>query len=244
MEIVSIIPARSGSKGIRDKNLQEVGGKTLLEWSILASLQTKGIDRTFVSTDSEEYAKQAIQAGAEVPFLRPKELATDTSSDYEFILHAIRELANVDKRPDLLVHLRPTTPFRDPMVIEAAIEEFRSSTNNYSALRSVHEMSESAYKTFEIDNKDYLVQVFTKERDIEKSNKARQAFPSTYSPNGYVDVISSDFIESEGKIHGDRVKAFITERVVEVDDLYDLEFLNMSLKVSQSPYERIFGRQL
>ncbi len=242
MEVISIIPARSGSKGIPNKNLQQVGGKSLLEWSIRASLKTRGINRTIVSTDSKEYAILATEMGAEVPFLRPSELAKDSSPDLDFIRHAIVRLGEMGARPDLIVHLRPTTPFRDPQVIERAINEFASSIKEYSALRSVHEMSESAYKMLEINNDGQLVQIFTHSRDIEQSNKARQTFPATYSPNGYVDVLSTDFIEIENKIHGNRVKAFITDRVEEVDVLSDLEFLSISLGVNNVAYERVFGR--
>ncbi len=241
MEVISIIPARSGSKGIPNKNLKEVGGKSLLEWSIKASLKTRGINRTIVSTDSEEYALLAIEMGAEVPFLRPKELAQDSSPDLDFIRHTLASLAEMNARPDLIVHLRPTTPFRDPQVIESAINEFASSRAKYSALRSVHEMSESAYKMLEIDTEGKLMQIFTKSRDIEQSNMARQSFPATFSPNGYVDVLSSDFIEIENRIHGDRVMAFITERVEEVDVAADLEFLSISLDMSNVAYERVFG---
>jgi N-acylneuraminate cytidylyltransferase len=241
MEVVSIIPARSGSKGITNKNLQEIGGKKLLDWSIKASLRTKNINRTLVSTDSQEYSNLALALGADVPFLRPAEFASDTSPDLDFIRHAISKLSEKGTRPDLIVHLRPTTPFRDPHVIERAIQEFIKDGPKYSALRSVHEMSESAYKTLEIDPNGLLVRVFTNIQDIENSNMARQSFPTTYSPNGYVDVIATDFVEAENKIHGDRVKAFITERVLEVDDVTDLEFLNVSLKMNHVPFEKVFG---
>jgi CMP-N,N'-diacetyllegionaminic acid synthase len=237
----SIIPARAGSKGIPNKNLQEVGGKKLLEWSIRASLQTPNISRTIVSTDSEEYAEIALSLGAEVPFLRPQEFASDSSPDSDFILHAISKFKDSGECPDFLVHLRPTSPFRNPKTIEAAIKEFGSLYKTHSALRSVHQMSESAYKMLEIDELGHLTQIFTKEKDIEQSNRARQIFPTTYSPNGYVDVISCKYAETERKIHGNKVKAFITENIVEVDDWADLEYLNVSLKISLDPYNRIFG---
>ena len=241
MEVISIIPARSGSKGIPNKNLQEVGGRNLLSWSIEASLRTQNIGRTIVSTDSFEYSKLATELGAEVPFLRPAELALDSSPDIDFIKHAIFRLTEMNARPDLIVHLRPTTPFRDPQVIDRAIAEFINSSSRYTALRSVHEMSESAYKTLEIDSEGQLMSVFTNYCDIEQSNMARQSFPTTYSPNGYVDVIATNFVEKENKIHGSRVKAFVTPKVIEVDDASDLEYLNVSLGINQTPYQKVFG---
>jgi N-acylneuraminate cytidylyltransferase len=241
MEVISIIPARSGSKGILNKNLQEVGGKNLLSWSINASLRTQNIGRTIVSTDSIEYSNLATELGAEVPFIRPADLARDSSPDIDFIKHAIIRLTEMGARPDLIVHLRPTTPFRDPQIIEQAISEFIISGSRYSALRSVHEMSESAYKTLEIDSEGQLMSVFTNHCDIEQSNMARQSFPTTYSPNGYVDIIATNFVELENKIHGGRVKAFVTPKVIEVDDASDLEYLNVSLEISQTPYQKVFG---
>jgi len=243
MEVISIIPARSGSKGIPNKNLQEVGGKNLLDWSINASLRTRAISRTIVSTDSIEYSRMATELGAEVPFLRPAKFAKDSSPDLDFIKHAILKLTDLGARPDFIVHLRPTTPFRDPNLIEQAINEFINSSSRYSALRSVHEMSESAYKTLEINSEGHLMSVFTNNCDIEQSNMARQSFPTTYSPNGYVDIIDTNFVEKENKIHGSQVRAFVTPRVIEVDDKSDLEFLNVSLQVSPSPYKRVFGGQ-
>ncbi len=241
MNVISIIPARSGSKGIIHKNLQELGGKTLLEWSIKLSLKTKNINKTIVSTDSQEYAQICENLGAEVPFIRPNALATDSSTDFEFMLHAIQELENRNQYTDFIVHLRPTTPFRDPKVVFDAISTFIRSDGEYTALRSVHEMSESAYKTFEISNTGSLVQVFSLDPDIERSNNARQAFPKTYSPNGYVDVISVPFLKAEGKIHGNRVLAYLTNRVHEVDNHSDLEILNTQLELNRTPYLKIFG---
>jgi N-acylneuraminate cytidylyltransferase len=241
VNIISIIPARSGSKGIIHKNLQELGGKKLLEWSIRLSLKTKNINRTIVSTDSQEYARICESFGAEVPFIRPNALATDTSTDFEFMLHAIEELESRNQHVDFIVHLRPTTPIRDPRVVDDAISKFVKSDGKYTALRSVHEMSESAYKTFEISNNGSLVQVCSHNPDIENSNNARQTFPKTYSPNGYVDIISVPYLKTERKIHGNHVLAYLTDRVLEVDNQFDLEILNTQLELNPAPFLEIFG---
>ena len=237
--VVSIIPARSGSKGIRDKNIQIIGGKTLLEWTILASIKSEQIDRTIVSTDSEIYAELCINAGAEVPFIRPAAISGDKSTDFQFISHAMDYLESEGKISDLLVHLRPTTPLRDPETIDKAVNEFKENKKRFSSLRSVHEMGESAYKTFEISENGNLQTVFTKINEIDSSNNTRQNFPKTFVANGYVDVLNCEFISDKSQIHGDNVKAFLTEPVLEVDTLWDLELIQMQVVSNPNLLKRI-----
>lgn len=239
--VLAIIPARSGSKGVKDKNLAQIEGKTLLEWSIAAAKNSGKIDSILVSTDSSEYAKIAEKAGAEVPFLRPAEISSDKSTDYEFINHAINELRKNNKRPELIVHLRPTSPFRDPIIIDKAIEKFEEIKESHTSLRSIHEMSESAYKTFEVDENNILMSLCSNSYEIDNSNSARQKFPKTYNPNGYVDILSTNYIEKNGEIHGNRVYGFITAKILEVDSQEDLELLRYYSKLNKDIFNRVFG---
>lgn len=225
--IVALIPARSGSKGVPHKNVKALGGRPLIEWSIKACLKSRLIDRVIVSTDSPQYADLAVQLGAEVPFLRPAEISTDRSTDFDFVLHALDWFAAHAEEPEFLVHIRPTTPYRSPALIDAAIEAFQDEPRA-TALRSVHEMSESAYKTFEIAPAGQLKRLGVDSTALDAANNARQQFPATYQANGYVDVLSSRFIRGNRLIHGDRVMPFITPTVVEVDteeDFFLLEFM-------------------
>lgn len=225
--VVALIPARSGSKGVPHKNIKSLGGHPLIEWSIKACLKSGLIDRVIVSTDSPEYAELSVKLGAEAPFLRPAEIAGDRSTDYDFVLHALDWFAAHGGEPEFLVHIRPTTPYRAPALIDAAIEAFRNESRA-TALRSVHEMSESAYKTFEIAPAGQLKRLGADSTALDAANNARQQFPATYQANGYVDVLSSRFVRSHGLIHGDWVMPFITPAVVEVDtedDFAHLEFL-------------------
>ena len=112
--VVALIPARSGSKGVANKNLRTLQGKSLLEWSVRAAKESQQITRTVVSTNSNDYANLAKEVGAEVPFLRPESISQDKSSDFEFVKHALDFFDDEGHIPDLIVHLRPTTPFRDP----------------------------------------------------------------------------------------------------------------------------------
>ena len=238
--VVSLIPARSGSKGVKNKNLRLLQEKSLIEWSIGASIRTEMISRTVVSTNSTEYADMAKKAGADVPFLRPDSISQDQSTDLEFIVHALDFFEKEGRIPDLIVHLRPTTPFRDPLIMNQAIRTGSDLESGFSAIRSVHEMSESAYKSFEIAESGNLVSVFSKKRELDRSNQARQTFPSTYSPNGYIDLLDPKFIIESGLLHGDNVLPFITEQTIEIDGESDLTMAEALLKVDQIPFNRIF----
>lgn len=238
--IVALIPARSGSKGVPHKNIKPLGGRPLIEWSIKSCLKSSLIDRVIVSTDSPEYAELAIKLGAEVPFLRPLEISADLSTDYDFIVHALDWLDANGKEPEYLVHIRPTTPYRDPVLIDEAIKTFRKDPRA-TALRSVHEMSESAYKAFEIHPAGQLKRLGTDSTALDIANNARQQFPATYQANGYVDVLSSRFIRSNGLIHGDWVMPFITPSVIEVDTIDDFVHLEFLHERNRAFFDKLFA---
>jgi CMP-N,N'-diacetyllegionaminic acid synthase len=238
--IVALIPARAGSKGVPHKNIKPLGGRPLIEWSIKSCLKSGLIDRVIVSTDSPEYAELAIKLGAEAPFLRPPGISADHSTDYDFIVHALDWLAANAKEPRYLVHIRPTTPYRDPALIDEAIKAFRSDPRA-TALRSVHEMSESAYKTFEIAPAGQLKSLGNDSTALDTANNARQQFPATYQANGYVDVLSSSFIRSKGLIHGDWVMPFITPSVIEVDTIDDFGHLEFLLDRNRVFFDKLFA---
>jgi CMP-N,N'-diacetyllegionaminic acid synthase len=237
--VVALIPARSGSKGVPNKNIRNLGGHSLIEWSVAACKRAKTIGRIFVSTDSEEYAELARSIGAETPFLRPADIAGDKATDYEFIKHALEWFAHNDTKPDYIVHIRPTTPFRDPAQIDSAVQLFVSSPKA-TALRSVHPMSESAYKTFEIAPGGQLKRVASESTELDFANNPRQQFPLTYIANGYVDVLSTAFIYKTSLIHGDYVLPFISPVVNEVDTEDDFASLELELLKYPELSQRIF----
>ena len=236
---LALIPARSGSKGVKDKNIRSLGGWPLLAYSIKVGLITKNIDRVIVSTDSDHYATIAEAHGAEVPFLRPQEFAEDDSSDYEFVRHTLDQLEILgDKIPEYIVHLRPTTPFRDPVIVEGAIERLRSD-KEATALRSVHEMPESAYKCFRIEG-DHLVDAYGGSPQLDRFNAARQSFQKTYHGNGYVDILKSEFILNHGAMHGHRVVAFKTPFTCELDSETDFDYLTYQVSKDSSLAGKLF----
>ena len=239
--IVSIIPARSGSKGVVNKNLRKLNGVELLNWSVKASLKTELISRTLVSTDSNDYAKIAIEMGAEAPFLRPESISQDNSTDLEMILHSIEFFKSEGRIPDLIMHLRPTSPLRNPNIMSESIKLAAENLNNISAIRSIQEMSETAYKCFEIGDNGNLVSVFTHSIDLDNSNLNRQAFPKTYLANGYVDVLFPSYILKENKIHGDKVLPILTENILEIDNESDLNQLESMKEFTSHYYKLLFG---
>lgn len=239
-KVVALIPARAGSKGVPNKNVRLLGGHSLLAWSIAACLKSSAIGRVIVSTDSAEYAALATKLGAEAPFLRPEAISGDRSTDYDFVVHALDWLATEEGEPDYLVHIRPTTPLRDPQLIDNAVKAFMG-TPHATALRSVHEMPESAYKTFEMAAGGQLKRLGADNNALDSANNARQQFPSTYQANGYVDVLSTAFIRKAGLMHGDHVIPFVTPSVVEVDTEDDFAHLEFQLTRMPDILQKLFN---
>lgn len=240
-KVFALIPARAGSKGVPNKNIRLLGGHSLLAWSIMAAKKSRLIDRVIVSTDSEEYAKLAIKLGAEAPFLRPSEISGDRSTDYDFVLHALNWFAENGGEPEYIAHIRPTTPLRNPKLIDEAIQLLIQSAHP-TALRSAHEMSESAYKTFEISLDGRFKQVGSNGSALDAANNARQQFPKTYQANGYVDILSTAFIRKNHLIHGDWVLPFITPPIIEVDSENDFSMLEYQLACNPNLARSFFDR--
>ena len=238
-DVIAIIPARSGSKGVADKNIKLLAGQPLIAYSIAAARLASSINRIIVSTDSKEYADIAREYGAEVPFLRPDEISSDTSTDYDFVRHLLDWVKeNEGYQPKYLVHLRPTTPLREPRYIDAAIQQMKQH-DSATALRSVHEMSESTYKTFEIET-GFLKCVCTGSWDIEAVGRPRQEYKKTYEGNGYVDIIKSFYVLENYRIHGDRVIAYVTPRVFEADTIEDFDYLEYQVTKDPMLVKRLF----
>ncbi len=238
--ILALIPARAGSKGVPNKNVRLLGGYPLLAWTVAACRKSATIDRVIVSTDSPDYATLAQKLGAEAPFLRPAEISGDRSTDYVFIVHALDWLAARGEEPDYVVHMRPTTPLRDPHLIDEAVRAFMRAPHA-TALRSVHEMPESAYKTFEIARGGQLKPIGCDSTALDSANNARQQFPITYQANGYVDVLSTSFIRKTGLMHGDHVIPFVTPPAVEVDTEEDFAHLEFQMARASEITHQLFG---
>ena len=232
-KVIAIVPARSGSKGIPDKNIKDLGGFPLLALSIAAA-KLAGINKVWVSTDSEEYAKIAVRFGGEVPFLRSKKISSDTSSDYEFMLHAMNwHKKEFKSLPEYWVHLRPTTPLRDPKIIQEAVRII-TENDSLDSLRSAHEVPESPFKWF-LKDENNLFQGLREDLTPEKVNEPRQNFPKVYNPNGYVDIVKASHVLNSSNLHGKDMYVLESPNVSEIDTVEDFEFIKYQLTRIGSP---------
>ena len=125
--VLALIPARGGSKGIKDKNIRPVAGKPLIAYSIEAGKNCEYVDDVVITTDSERIKAVAEEHGAWVPFLRPDELASDTATTLDAVLHAVNTLKEMGKEYDILVILQPTSPLRDSADLSGALEKYMAS---------------------------------------------------------------------------------------------------------------------
>ena len=228
-DVVAIIPARSGSKTVAHKNIKLLAGHPLIAYSIAAAQLSKSIGRIIVSTDSEHYAEIARKYGAEVPFIRPAELSSDKSGDREFLVHAMGWMEESEAiRPEYWVHLRPTTPLREPRIIDEAIELFLKSQSSTS-LRSAHPAPESPMKWF--------VKVGSSFRgiiDTDISNLPKEAFQQVYIPDGYVDVLKRSVVMNSNTIHGKSMLSFVSPVVNEVDSIEEFQYIDYLLQMRGS----------
>jgi CMP-N,N'-diacetyllegionaminic acid synthase len=233
--MIAIIPARSGSKGVPGKNIKLLGEIPLFAFSIIAAKMMPSVSRVIVSTDSEEYAEIAKTYGAEVPFLRPNEISGDKSTDFDLFLHALNWFKeNENLIPEYIIHLRPTTPLRNPQIMEDAVRLFIENKNLASSLRSGHSAPESPYKWFLKDDNNYF-KGLRDDLTPEKVNLPRQSFPSVYIPDGYIDILKSSVILTTGTLHGDKMLVFESPFCVEVDTKDDFEYLEFQIEKDGSP---------
>lgn len=234
-DVIAIIPARSGSKSIQDKNLAPLGGHPLLAYSIVAAKLASRVGRVLLSTDSERYAEIGRRYGAEVPFLRPAELSGDTSTDRDFMVHAMEWVRDhEDQVPEYWMHLRPTTPLRDPALLDAAVDLLESHPEA-TALRSAHPAPESPFKWFRRNEAGMLMALTSDDTRLDRFNLPRQAYPEVYIPDGYVDIVRASFVLGSSLFHGDRVLGFESPPCTEVDSAEELQRLEFQVHRQGSP---------
>jgi CMP-N,N'-diacetyllegionaminic acid synthase len=232
--IVGIIPARGGSKGVPKKNIRTVGGYPMIAYSIIAGQLVENIDRCIISTDSQEIADIAKTFSADVPFLRPKEYASDTSKDIEFFQHAIEWFQeNEGYIPEYWVQLRPTTPLREPETIQKAINTI---TNHPEAtsLVSIHEFHENPGKMFGLQD-GYLHGLCPLDPRPEYFTLPRQEFAPAYFGNGSVDIVKSSTIANYKSCYGPRMLGFEATDTGEIDVEEDFKKVEFYLQNSKNP---------
>ena len=223
--IFSVILARSGSKSIKNKNLQMIKNKPLVAWAIEACKKSKLIQSTFFCTDSKTYGNIAKKYGIKDIIYRPRSLSLDSTSDLETIRFALKKIKELGKKPNIIAHIRPTTPFRKIKILDNAIKKFLKN-KKATSLRTVHEMPETAYKSYEIDKKkNRLTCLKNLKINIELTNFPKQKFNKTYMANGIVDIYRSEIILKKNKLLGNNPTFFLTEYTQEIDSLEQLRYL-------------------
>jgi|TARA_B100000989_G_C19515968_1_gene461654 CMP-N-acetylneuraminic acid synthetase len=223
LKIIAIIPCRSGSKGIKDKNIYKLFGKPLIYYSIQFAKSCSFIDRVIVSTDSQKYARIAKKIGAEVPFLRPKKISGDNSLDIDFFKHAIDFLKKKQKyHPDIIIQLRPTSPIRKLKIMKKALNILLRN-KDISSVRSVSKLPKNIYKCFFLGKKNILEPAIKKFRNkIEFFNLPRQKLPSSYYLNGVYEIFRTKLIK-KNMISGKKIYGIVTTEYLDIDNKEDLE---------------------
>lgn len=223
-EILAVIPARGGSKGIPRKNIKLFAGYPLISYSIAAALQSKYVTRTIVSTDDEEITGVAREWGAETPFLRPSELAQDQTTDlpvFEQALAWLKEHENYT--PDLVIQLRPTSPIRPRACVDEAVELLLAHPEADS-VRGVVPSGQNPHKMWRLHGKDQpMTPLLAVEGIAEPFNAPRQILPPTYWQTGHIDVIRPRAIIEQGSMSGKTILPYLIDPrfTVDIDTPFD-----------------------
>lgn len=227
-KILCVIPAREGSKGIPNKNIIEVNGRPLIEYTIAAALDSKYIDKVIVSTDSEEISRVAQKNGAEVPFLRSEKLASDYSKIIDVLLDSIEQVSKIEnERFDYIILLQPTQPLRKTFHIDEAIKKIIN--YNLESLLSVNLVEDHPFFIRTIDKLGRLKNLL----DVDSTIR-RQDLPQYYKVNGsiYINKINENFNNNTSL--NDNLYPYIMDKKydLDIDEPSDLDKLkkNIDLK--------------
>lgn len=216
--ILALIPARGGSKGIPRKNIRSFAGYPLIAWSIAAAKKSELVTRVIVSTDDEEIAAVARQWGAETPFLRPAELAQDKTTDLPVFMHALKWLEDVEGyRADIVVQLRPTSPIRPQTMVDDAI---RILLNHKDAdcVRGVVPAGQNPFKMWRFNGEEKpLGQLLEVPGIHEPYNAPRQILPPVYWQTGHIDAIRTSTIVDKESLTGNTIYPLVIDPKYTVD---------------------------
>ncbi len=221
--ILSFIGARGGSQGIKNKNIVDFAGNPLINWTIQASLESRYIDRTIVSTDSLQIAQIAQKAGADVPFLRPAKIAQDGSPIDDALSHGLKWIKNKEGYIyDYLLLLQPTSPLRTAKHIDAAISYyFKNRRTKQDTLVSVKKMEKKIGWLMKKNKNGYINFCF----DASRKKILRQSLPEYYLPNGAIFLAPIELILKKGHFYQSHVLPFLMEEdsSIDIDSLDDLK---------------------
>lgn len=230
-KILGLIPARGGSRGIPRKNIIPVAGKPLIAYTIMEATKSRYIDRVIVSTDDEEIVEISKKYGADVPFLRPKRLARDKTPDLPVFLHTLKWLKrNQNYIPNLIVHLRPTSPLRKAEHIDDAIDILKNN-KNADSIRGVCIPYQTPFKMWRITGR-YMKPLLKFKKLKELYNTPRQLLPLVYWQNGHIEVTRYDTITKKHSMTGDRILPYVMdpEYSIDIDSELNIKLTEIILK--------------
>lgn len=208
-----------------NKNIKKIHKHPLIAYTIISALECQKIDSVVVSTNCSKIAKIAQDYGADVPFMRPNELAGDFSTDWDVINHYFKHI-----KVEEVAYLRPTSPLRNPAKMSEIIDFYFLNNKKCSGIRSMHKSAMPPYKVFKIDEEGYgsgFFEDFNGMKDY--TNLPRQTFPQAYTPNGYVDICKLSTLEKYSTAFGTKIIPYITNHLIDVDTLTEFKLLDFQL---------------
>jgi N-acylneuraminate cytidylyltransferase len=223
-EVLAIIPARGGSKGIPHKNIRNFAGFPLIAYSIAAAKQSETVTRVILSTDDEEIAEVARRYGAETPFMRPPELAQDNTTDLPVFQHALQWLIDREGyHPDVVIQLRPTSPIRPRTILDDAVRLLLEHPEADS-VRGVVPAGQNPHKMWRIDPVSHqMSSLLAVDGIVEPYNAPRQILPPVYWQTGHIDAIRPAVILEKGSMSGSVILGLLIDPryTVDIDNFYD-----------------------
>ena len=243
--IVALIPARAGSKRVPDKNIRLLAGHPVMAYTIAAALESEVFSDVIVSTDSEKYAEMARYYGAEVPFLRPSELAGDVSPDIEWLEYTLKRLQEDDRKYDCFSILRPTSPFRLPETIQRAWQAFIKE-EGVDSLRAIEKCQQHPGKMWVVRGKRIMPLLPLSPAEQPWHSSQYQSLPEVYVQNASLEIAWTRVVLEERTIAGNVLMPFLTKGYegFDVNNPYDWDLAEHLVSkrdlqlpaVPQSPY--------
>lgn len=232
LQILGLIPARGGSKGVPKKNIRQLAGKPLISWTIKAALESRQLERCLVSTDDEEIAAIACAAGAEVPFLRPAELATDDAPTWRTLLHAVEWLEAWEGwTPDAIVVLQPTSPLRRARHIDEALAQFFASGADTLISLTLSEFN--PYWMMSLDNEGRATWFMGN-----NPYSRRQDLPPVYRQNGAIEITRPCVLRTYSSTRGNDICGYLMPAcdALEIDTELDFRITEFNMHSKENTH--------
>lgn len=237
INICAVIPARSGSKSIKNKNIINLCGHPILAYSIDIAVKSKIFDKVIFSSDAKKYLNIAKKYNPDYLHKRSKKNSSSLATDLDYLTEILDYLKYEHSyKPDLIALLRADNPTRNMKELVRAIKFFKKNYKKYSSLRSVNLTSENSYKTFTVSNYK-LKTLISNSFNVEKSNIPKQLLKNTYAANGFLDIIKTNQIQ-KNHLHGNKVYALKVKNFsLDIDNQDDLQY--SKFLINQKKYHKI-----